>query len=223
MAAKSLIFFIISFFWLNLYSPSYRSRHAFSPDVLPPACIMPSVSARFMPPPDGGMVSAHHAARPIRIRVKRMNTRANTLRSKPLSAGRQAQISIYGLNLVSHRSVRRRSYAQGSVSAGLLTRSGGGAFPIPRDQWLKRAAPRFRPRRRSIQQRELYGPFTRFPFDSPTGRTGLRETDTAAKVIYLIDTSKYNPTSCPQPHCTSPHATRTLQKTGAHHCAPDTH
>ena len=184
---------------------------------------MPPASARFMPQPGGGMVSAHHAARPIRITAKRMNTRTNTLRSKPLSAGRQAQISIYGLNLVSHRSVRRRSYAQGSVSAGLLTRSGGGAFPIPRDQWLKRAAPRFRPRRRSIQQRELYGPFTRFPFDSPTGRTGLRETDTAAKVIYLIDTSKYNPTSCPQPHCTSPHAAPTPQKTGAHHCAPDTH
>ena len=152
---------------------------------------MPPASARFMPQPGGGTVSAHHAARTIRIRVKRMNTRANTLRSKPLPAGRQAQISIYGLNLVSHRSVRRRSYAQGSVSAGLLTRSGGGAFPIPRDQWLKRAAPRFRPRRRSIQQRELYGPFTRFPFDSQTGDAGLRETDTATNIRHSPVTAKF--------------------------------
>ena len=184
---------------------------------------MPPASARFMPQPGGGTVSAHHAARPIRIRVTRMDTRTNTLRSKPLSAGRQAQISIYGLNLVSHRSVRRRSYAQGSVSAGLLPRPGGGAFPIPPDPLFKRAPPRFRPPRRGLPPPGLYGPFTRFPFDSPTGRTGLRETDTAAKVIYLIDTSKYNPTSSPQPHCTSPHPARTPQKTGAHHCAPDTH
>lgn len=152
---------------------------------------MPSVSARFMPQPGGGTISAHHAARPIRIRAKRMNTRANSLRSKPLSAGRQAQISIYGLNLVSHRSVRRRSYAQGSVSAGLLTRSGGGAFPIPRDQWLKRAAPRFRPRRRSIQQRELYGILTRFPFDSQTGDAGLRETDTATNIRHSPEAAKF--------------------------------
>ena len=144
-----------------------------------------------MPPPDGGTVSAHHAARPIRIRVKRMDTRTNTLRSKPLSAGRQAQISIYGLNLVSHRSVRRRSYAQGSVSAGLLTRSGGGTFPIPQDQWSREPFPTSVRRRRSIQQRELYGILTRFPFDSQTGDADLRETDTATNIRHSPEDAKF--------------------------------